>query len=325
MHFSSGDQIVSVIIPCLNEERSIGQVVESLRTVLPSSQIYVFDNGSEDDTVNEARNSGAVVRREPQRGKGNVVRRAFADIEADVYVLIDGDDTYDAMKAPTLVRLLLDDQLDMVTGVRRAVREDAYRPGHRWGNVVLTNMARSFFGNRNSDMLSGYRVFSRRFVKSFPVMSSGFEIETELTIHALELGMPLGEVVVDYRERGVGSQSKLHTYQDGARIVRTILTLVKEERPLQFFSACALCLLVAGIVLSVPVLLTFAHTGLVPRFPTAILSASLIILSFLALFSGLILDSVARGRKEAKRLAYLAAGSPIQPIQIPWRSARVRR
>lgn len=297
---------IAVIIPCYNEEVAIPRVVGAFRAALPLARIYVFDNNSSDATVTVAGNAGAEVRRETQQGKGQVIRRAFADIEADIYVLVDGDDTYDAGAAPRMVRMLVEQRLDMVTGAQITDIAAAYRPGHRFGNRLLTGLVQSVFGNRISDMLSGYRVFSRRFVKSFPALSTGFEIETEFSVHALELRMPVGEIATSYRERPAGSASKLHTIRDGLRILRTILVLVKEERPLAFFSVCSVAFLLAGIGLGVPVVLTFLATGLVPRLPTAVLAMGLVLISVLSLSCGLILNSVARGRKEMKRLAYLA-------------------
>jgi len=297
---------IAVLIPCYNEEVAIPKVIADFRARLPEATIYVYDNNSRDRTMEVAREAGAVVRRETLQGKGNVVRRMFADIEADIYVLVDGDDTYDAASAPGLVRKVMDEQLDMVIGARVETADAAYRQGHRLGNAVLTGIVRWIFGDRMSDMLSGYRVFSRRFVKSFPALSSGFETETEFTIHALDLAMPLGEVATPYKERPPGSTSKLRTYADGIRILRAIVVLVKEERPLPFFSLMALGLLLLSLILIAPVLLTFLETGLVPRIPTAVLATGLALLSFLSLACGLILDSVSRGRREAKRLAYLA-------------------
>jgi len=299
-------QRVAVLVPCYNEEVAIPRVVASFRAALPEATIYVYDNNSKDGTVAAARAAGAVVRTETLQGKGNVVRRMFADIDADVYVLVDGDDTYDAAAAPEMVRLLIDNQLDMVNGARVTQIEAAYRRGHRFGNAMLTGIVAWIFGNRISDMLSGYRAFSRRFVKSFPALSAGFETETEFTVHALELKMPVGEVQTAYKDRPAGSASKLRTYTDGLRILRTIVILVKEERPLQFFSITGAVLLLLGLLLSVPVVLDYIETGLVPRFPTAILSTGLVLLSFLSFACGLILDSVSRGRKEMKRIAYLS-------------------
>jgi glycosyltransferase involved in cell wall biosynthesis len=296
---------VAVVIPCWNEAVAIGRVVGDFRAALPDAVIFVYDNNSTDGTAAAARGAGAEVRAETLQGKGNVVRRAFADIEADLYVLVDGDDTYEAASAPELVRLLVEQRLDMVTG-RRVGDIAGARPGHRLGNRALTAMVRLIFGDRTSDLLSGYRVFSRRFVKSFPAMAAGFETETEFTVHALELNMPIGEVPTRYRGRPVGSASKLRTVRDGLRILRTIVVLVKEERPLQFFALCGAVLLLLGLGLGFPLVTEFLQTGLVPRFPTAILATGIVLLSFLAFAAGLILDTVARGRKEMKRIAYLA-------------------
>ncbi len=296
---------VAVIVPCYNEAVAIPRVVEDFRAALPDATVMVYDNNSRDGTAEAARGAGAVVRRETRQGKGHVVRRAFADIEADIYVLVDGDGTYDATCAPAMVALLVEQRLDMVTGTRISDAAGAYRPGHRLGNRVLTGLVQSVFGAGVSDMLSGYRVFSRRFVKSFPALAAGFETETEFTVHALELRLPMGELPTPYRERLQGSASKLHTVRDGIRILRTIVVLVKEERPLAFFSTAAAVLLLAGIGLGVPVVVEFFATGLVPRLPTAVLAMGMVLLSFLSLACGLILDSVSRGRKEMKRLAYL--------------------
>ena len=303
---------VAILVPCFNEAVAIGAVVRDFRAALPGAAVYVYDNNSSDGTAEAARRAGAVVRREGLQGKGHVIRRMFADIEADLYVLVDGDDTYHAASAPDMVRLALADGLDMVNGMRVTTVAGAYRPGHLLGNRVLTGIVRGIFGNRVSDMLSGYRVFSRRFVKSFPALSSGFETETEFTVHALELRMPIGEVPTPYKDRPEGSESKLRTYGDGWRILRTIVLLVKEERPLAFFAGVAGVLAVVGVGLSVPVLVDYARTGMVPRLPTAVLSTGLILLSALCVACGLILDSVARGRKELKRLAYLAVPGPLR-------------
>lgn len=297
---------IAVLIPCYNEEVAIGTVVRDFSTALPGARIYVYDNNSADRTAEVARTAGATVRNERLQGKGNVIRRMFADIEADAYVLVDGDATYHAPSAPEMVRMLLEDRLDMVNGTRVSNIEAAYRPGHRFGNQLLSGIVRTIFGNRVSDMLSGYRVFSRRFVKSFPALSSGFETETEFTVHALELSMPIGEVATPYRERPVGSASKLNTFRDGFRILGTIIRLIKEERPLQFFTAAGGMLLVLAIVLAIPVMAEFMRTGLVPRLPTAILATGLVGLAFLSFTCGLVLDSVSRGRAELKRIAYLS-------------------
>ncbi len=300
------DLAVAVLIPCYNEEAAIAKVVGDFRTALPHARIYVYDNNSSDGTAPAARGAGAVVRTEMLQGKGHVVRRMFADVEADVFVLVDGDDTYDAAAAPLMLQLMLDRQLDMVTGTRVSEEAAAYRRGHRLGNVALSGLVGRIFGNRVSDMLSGYRVFSRRFVKSFPALAGGFETETEFTVHALELKMPIGEVVTIYRGRPPGSTSKLHTYTDGIRILHSIVLLVKEERPLQFFALIGAVLLLAGFAAGVPVVIDYLHTGLVPRLPTAVLATGLVLLSFLALVCGLVLDTVTHGRREMRRLAYLA-------------------
>ncbi len=303
---------IAVLIPCYNEQAAVPSVIRAFQAALPGAAIHVYDNNSTDGTVAVARAAGASVRTERLQGKGNVIRRMFADIEADVYVLVDGDDTYDASTAPAMVAMLLRDQLDMVNGARVSDIQAAYRRGHRLGNAVLTGLVARIFGDRVSDMLSGYRVFSRRFVKSFPALSGGFETETEFTVHALELRMPIGEVPTPYKERAAGSESKLRTYSDGFRILRTIALLVKEERPLAFFATIGAVLLLLAVLVAVPVLTEFVRTGLVPRLPTAVLATGLVLLSFLSLTCGLILDSVTRGRKELKRLSYLAI-SAFQP------------
>jgi hypothetical protein len=298
---------IAVIVPCHNEAASIAKVVHDFARVLPEAEIHVCDNASTDDTIAIAEAAGATIHREQLPGKGNVVRRMFADVEAEIYVLVDGDDTYDADSAPALIRRLEHDNLDMVVGTRLAQNDAAYRPGHRLGNLVLTGLVRVVFGNRISDMLSGYRVFSRRFVKSFPALAAGFETETELTVHALELRMPIAEVGTPYRERPPDSASKLNTFRDGWRILRTIVALVRQERPIAFFGGVSCLLAVASLVLAWPVFVTFMQTGLVPRLPTAVLSMGLMLLAFLSLACGLILDTVTRGRQEIKRLTYLSA------------------
>jgi hypothetical protein len=310
---------IAVLVPCYNEAATIGRVVADFATSIPCATIYVYDNNSNDRTVDAAHAAGAVVRHEAMQGKGHVVRRMFADVDADVYILVDGDNTYDAAAAPEMVRLLVDNQLDMVTAARVTDQETAYRRGHRSGNVVLTGIVRWIFGKRITDVLSGYRAFSRRFVKSFPALASGFETETEFTIHALELRMPIGDIAARYRERPSGSTSKLRTCSDGARILFTIIKLVKEERPLQFFGVAGMTLLAGGIAFGLPVVIEFFHTGLVPRLPTAVLATGLVLLSFLSCAAGLILDSVARGRKEFKRLTYL--GYPPPGARPPTRRA----
>ncbi len=313
MHPGRGGQRIAVLVPCKNEEVAVGAVVKGFLAALPGATIYVYDNNSTDQTSARAREAGAVVRKEPLPGKGNVVRRMFSDVEADVYLLVDGDDTYDAAAAPRLVQRLLEEKLDMVNGARRTEIAAAYRPGHRFGNALLTGMVAMLFGDRLGDLLSGYRVFSRRFVKSFPALSTGFEIETELTVHALELRMPIAEVVTEYKDRPPGSVSKLNTWRDGVRILRTIVDLMKAERPLLFFSIGFALLAITSVALAVPLFITYEKTGLVPRYPTAILSSAMMIAAFLCLFSGLILDTVAIGRRELKRLRYLAIPAPESP------------
>lgn len=307
---SEGRPAVAVLVPCFNEGATVANVVSGFRQHLPTAEVYVYDNRSTDDTAERARAAGAITRLEPLRGKGNVVRRMFADVEADVYVLVDGDGTYDASFAPALVRALLDGPLDMVNGRRVATEGGAYRPAHRFGNAFLTSLVSLIFGSRFSDILSGYRVFSRRFVKSFPALSMGFEIETELTVHALELRMPVAEIDTPYRARPDDSVSKLSTWGDGARILKLILTLVKEERPLQLFTAAAAAFSLMAVLLAWPIFTTYLETGLVPRFPTAILATGVMLLAFLSFFAGLILDTVTRGRRELKRLHYLSIGLP---------------
>ena len=306
MENSPPDPQIAVLVPCFNEAVAIGQVVRDFRAALPQATVYVYDNNSTDNTSAEAVKAGAIVRNESLQGKGNVVRRMFADIEADIYVLVDGDDTYDAEAAPELIRLLEGNLLDMVNAARITDIKAAYRAGHRFGNRILTTMVQSIFGKRIGDLLSGYRVFSRRFAKSFPALSSGFEIETELTVHALELRMPIAEVITRYKDRPEGSVSKLRTFRDGFRILKTIAILLKEERPLQFFSWMFAVLASISVLLVWPIVSEYLRTGLVPRFPTAILATGVMLLAFHSLFSGLVLDTVTHGRREMKRMAYLA-------------------
>ncbi|WP_294645601.1 glycosyltransferase family 2 protein [uncultured Aureimonas sp.] len=301
---------VAVLLPCYNEEAAIAETIAGFRRALPEATIYVYDNNSRDGTVAVARAAGAVVRTERIQGKGAVVRRMFADVDADVYVMADGDATYDSASAPAMVARVLDEQLEMIVGTRVGEAAAAYRRGHRLGNSLLTGMLTRLFGRSFSDILSGYRVFSRRFVKSFPVLSVGFEIETEISVHALELKMPLGEVETPYYARPEGSVSKLSTYSDGWRILRTIATLYRIERPLWFFGGAGALLALLAMVLAAPLALTYAHTGLVPRLPTAVLVTGLMILAALCGFAGLILDTVVRGRREVRRLAYLAQPAP---------------
>jgi glycosyltransferase involved in cell wall biosynthesis len=303
---------VAILIPCYNEQETIGAVVAEFRTHVPDCLIFVYDNASTDSTVSTASQAGAVVRSEPLRGKGNVVRRMFADIEADVYVLVDGDNTYDAASAPKLIDSLLKESLDLVSAARVDTAKDAYRTGHRFGNWLLTSTVAKLFGKRFTDMLSGYRVMSRRFVKSFPALAEGFEIETELTVHALQLRVPMIEIPTPYRERPPGSFSKLRTFSDGVRILRTIVLLLKEERPMAFFGSVGALFSMVSIILGVSILGEFLKTGLVPRLPTAVLATGLMILAFLSFTCGLVLQSVARGRVELKRLHYSAI-----PIRFP--------
>lgn len=301
---------LAVLIPCYNEESAIAKVVADFRAVLPTADIFVYDNNSTDRTSEVARAAGAIVRRELHQGKGHVVRRMFADIDADIYVLIDGDATYDAPSAPRMVACLIDDRLDMVVAVRVDQEQAAYRPGHRLGNRVLTGSVASVFGKSFTDMLSGYRVLSRRFVKSFPVLSGGFEIETELTVHALNLGLPVAEVSTPYYARQQGSASKLHTWRDGIRILWTVVRLYKSERPLRFFGVIGTILAAAAVVLAIPLVITYIQQGIVPRLPTAVLTTGLMLLAFLSITCGVILGTVTRGRREMKSLAYLAQEGP---------------
>jgi hypothetical protein len=296
---------VAVVIPCYNEEATIAKVVRDFRETLPDATVYVCDNASSDSTTRRAREAGAVVLHEALPGKGNAVWRLFADVEADVYVLVDGDDTYEARFAPQMVACLLEGRLDMVTAARVSDDPDSYRFGHRFGNAVLAGMVRRMFGNRFGDMLSGYRAFSRRFVKSFAALSRGFEIETELTVHALELRVPSREMATYYHPRPEGSTSKLRTYRDGFRIMKTILLLLKDERPLRFFGVAALVMALTSVGLGIPVLVEYIETGLVPRLPTAVLASGIMLLASLSLACGFTLDTVTRGRREMKRLRYL--------------------
>ncbi|MBR0757262.1 glycosyltransferase [Bradyrhizobium jicamae] len=301
---------VAVLVPCFNEEAAVATVVADFRKALPDASVYVYDNNSKDRTAEVARAAGAEVRSERRQGKGNVVRRMFADVEADVYVLVDGDATYDAPSAPRMIETLLAGRLDMVVGLRVDQSVAAYRPGHRTGNWMLTNFLSSVFGQTFTDILSGYRVFSRRFVKSFPVLSDGFEIETELTVHALELSLPVAEIETPYYARPEGSVSKLNTWRDGFRILGTILKLYRSEKPLRFFATIGIFLALVSIGLAVPIVITFIEEGVVPRLPTAVLSTGLMIVAVLAVSAGLVLDTVTRGRREMKLLAYLSQPAP---------------
>jgi glycosyltransferase involved in cell wall biosynthesis len=306
---------IAVLVPCRNEAQAIAKVVGDFRRALPEATLYVYDNNSTDDSAERARAAGAAVRHEPRQGKGFVVRRMFADIEADVFVMVDGDDTYEAAAAPRMVRRMAAEGLDVVNGIRVPVAQGAYRPGHAFGNRMLSSMVRILFGHGHSDMLSGYRVFSRRFVKSFPAMSTGFEIETELTIHALELQMPSAEERTVFKDRVEGSESKLRSFSDGFRILSTIIRLVKQERPVEFFGCFGLLFALLALVLAYPIIVEYYSTGLVPRLPTAVLSASLMLLAFLSFACGLILDTVTRGRQEAKRMRYLAEPGILSRLQ----------
>ena len=301
---------VAVLIPCYNEEAAIAKVVADFRAALPQAAIYVYDNNSKDKTTVRAREAGAVVRTETRQGKGNVVRRMFADIEADIYVLVDGDDTYDAGASPLMISQMIAEGSDLLTARRAHIDAGAYRPGHLVGNRMLTGLTALLFNVHLSDMLSGYRVFSRRFVKSFPFTAEGFAIETELTVHAVRLMMPMTEMDTRYKERPVGSVSKLNTWRDGLRILGTIGYLVREERPLVFFSTIAAAFVGVSLLIGAPVVSEFFHTGQVPRLPTAVLATGLMVIAFLSLTCGLILDTVTRGRWEAKRMAYLAMPGP---------------
>ena len=296
---------IAVLLPCFNEETTIACVVRHFREIMPEATIFVYDNNSTDRTIIEAEQAGAIVRKEPLQGKGNVVRRLFADIEADVYVLSDGDKTYDVASAPKMVSTLIRNKLDMVAASRVSTETTAYRPAHQFGNRFLSGLVAWLFGDRFKDILTGYRMFSRRFVKSFPALSRGFEIETELTVHALELRMPSEEIDTPYHPRPAGSESKLSTWRDGARIFLTILLLLKDVRPMFFFTTISAVLATVSLLLAWPLLTTYIETGLVPRFPTAILSTGLMSIAFLNLICGTILDSVTRGRRELKRMSYL--------------------
>ena len=304
---------IAVLVPCYNEEASVALVVSAFRTALPYADVFVYDNNSTDRTAVCAAAAGAFVRRQPLQGKGHVVRRMFADVEADVYVMVDGDSTYDAASAPAMVDMLVLGDLDMVNARRTGADRDAYRQGHVMGNVFFSWLIGMLFGRRINDLLSGYRVFSRRFVKSFPVYSGGFQIETEMTVHALELGLPVGEIDTPYGVRPEGSFSKLNTYRDGTRILKMVATLLIQLRPLETFGlASSLCVL-AALVLGVPLFLEFSRTGLVPRLPTAVLATGLMLLGGVLASTAAVLGGVARGRREAKQMAYLGHKGPGRP------------
>ena len=301
---------VAVLLPCFNEAVAIGQTIAGFRAALPHAAVYVYDNNSTDSSMAVAIAAGAIVRQEKMQGKGHVIRRMFADVEADIYIMADADATYDATAAPLMMQQLLDEKLDMVVAVRQSEVEAAYRRGHRFGNMILSGILAKLFGRTFSDILSGYRVFSHRFVKTFPELSTGFEIETEISVHALELRMPVAEHMTAYAARPEGSVSKLNTYSDGFRILGTIFRLFRYERPLMFFGLLGTALAVCSFVLSVPLIVTFLQTGLVPRVPTAVLITGMMILASLFGFTGLILDTVVRGRREMRRLAYLNFKAP---------------
>ena len=308
------NQKIALIVPCFNEELSITDVVKGFKEAIPEISVYVFDNNSNDETRLVSEKAGAIVVSVPLRGKGNVVRRMFADVEADIYIMVDGDATYDPSTAKVLVNKLLDDRLDMVVGCRLIEQGGLggeYRWGHQFGNFILTQSVMKIFRGSFTDMLSGYRVFTRRYIKSFPALSQGFEIETELTVHALELRIPFGEVAINYGARQDGSVSKLSTYIDGIRILSTIIKLFISEKPFSFFGLTSTILAVVSILLFTPILIEFMHTGLVPRVPTLLLSISLMLSAILSFMCGLILNNVTRGRREMKRLAYLAIPAPI--------------
>jgi len=300
-----GSPSIAAIVPCYNEASAIAKVVADLRAAVPSAVVYVYDNNSTDDTARVAREAGAVVRSEKAKGKGNVVRRAFADVDADIYVLVDGDDTYAVADLPTMIDALVSGPNDHVLGVRRQSTATAYRPGHELGNRGFNWLVSRVFGTRVSDMLSGYRVFSRRFVKSFPALSREFEIETELTVHAMSLRVPQVEVPVGFKDRPSGSESKLRTYHDGFRILALIVALIRHERPFLFYGVIGLLFAVTGALIGLPVVAEFFATGMVPRFPTAILAVGVVILAFMAWMIGLILDGVLKARRELSRLNYL--------------------
>lgn len=307
---AGGAHEIAVLVPCYNEEVTIASVIAEFRAALPAAVIYVYDNNSSDRSIEVARAAGAVIRSVTSQGKGFVVRRMFADVDADIYVLVDGDATYHAPSAPGMVAALIRDRLDMVVGTRVDSEVAAYRAGHRTGNWLLTSFVSQIFSSKFTDMLSGYRVFSRRFVKSFPVLSGGFEIETEFTIHALQLELPFAEISTPYGSRPEGSASKLNTWGDGFRILRTILKLYRSERPLGFFGAIGITLIILAVGLAIPIVITFLETGTVPRIPTAVLSTGLTLAGFLSIAAGLILDTVTRGRREMKLLAYLQQAAP---------------
>lgn len=313
------DQLeIAILLPCYNEEATVGSVVRGFRASLPRAHIYVYDNNSSDRTAMEASRAGATVVSEPRQGKGNVVRRMFADIDADIYIMADGDGTYDPADAPELVDLLLDDGCDMVVGTRRGVTDDAGRKGHAVGNRLFNWLYKSIFGREFSDIFSGYRVFTRRFAKSFPALSNGFEIETEMSVHASALRLPVAELPLEYGRRPEDSPSKLSTFRDGAKILWTFAILMKETRPFLFCSAVSAVLLLTGVSFMVPVLQEYFQTGLVERLPTWITAVAMVLMAIQFFVAGVILDSVAHSRAEQKRTHYLsiaptAGRDPISP------------
>ncbi|MCF6102122.1 glycosyltransferase [Mesorhizobium muleiense] len=314
-HSTRPDLTIAILIPCYNEEQTIGDVVRRFRETLPAATVYVYDNNSRDLTALKARSAGAIVIREARQGKGNVVRRMFADIDADIYLMADGDGTYAPEDTPLLINTLITERCDMVVGTRRGVTADAGRSGHAFGNRIFNSLYKRLFGRDFTDIFSGYRAFTRRFVKSFPAVSGGFEIETEMSVHASQLKLPVAEILLDYGRRPEGSSSKLSTVRDGAKILLMFAMLMKETQPFRFFGAIAAVLLVASLILMAPVLVEYFETGLVPRMPTWVLSIGLLLLSVLMAMTGLILDSVSRGRAEQKRIFYLSlptfgAGKP---------------
>jgi glycosyltransferase involved in cell wall biosynthesis len=318
----AGDPTIAAIIPCHNEETAVGQVIADLRAAVPEMQIYVYDNASTDGTIDAAKQAGAIVREERRKGKGNVVRRAFADVDADIYVLIDGDDTYAAHDLPAMIAALRSGPYDQVLGVRHETVVGAYRPGHELGNRGFNWLVSRVFASKVTDMLSGYRVFSRRFVKSFPALSREFEIETELTVHAMSLRVPQVEMPVGFKDRPVGSESKLRTYHDGFRVLSLIAGLIRHERPMMFYGTVGALLAIAGILIGLPVVLEFFETGLVPRLPTAVLALGVMIVAFLSWTIGLVLDGVLKARREISRLNYLSYGPPPLAAQVATRMPR---
>lgn len=309
-HVNLSSYDIAAIVPCHNEALAVGKVVADLKAAVPAMRVYVYDNNSTDGTDEIARAAGAIVRYEHSTGKGNVVRRAFSDIDADIYVMVDGDDTYEVGAVPEMIERLMSGPYDHVLGVREQVTDTAYRAGHEAGNRAFNVLVSKVFGMPVNDMLSGYRVMSRRFVKSFPALSREFEIETELTVHCANLRVPCAEVAVGFRDRPEGSESKLSTYRDGLKILRLILHLVRFERPVLFHSVLGALFVVVALILGIPVLVDYARTGLVPRLPTAVLASSIVLIGILLWMVGLILDAVAKSRREAARLNYLRLPAP---------------